>query len=90
MREQELLDLARVNVLAAADDHVLDPPGDAVIAVGLPQGQVARVQPTVGVDRRGRGFGIVVVAEHHDVAAGAKLALLVVAQRRGQSPDRPS
>src|SRR4029453_8803626 len=35
MREQQLLDLARVDVLAAADDHVLDSPDDPAVAVGV-------------------------------------------------------
>jgi hypothetical protein len=30
--EQDPLDLARVDVLATADDHVLEPPADAAVA----------------------------------------------------------
>ena len=81
MREQEFLDFARVDVLAAADDHVLDPPGDAETSVGQPHGQIAGVQPTLGIDGGGRGLGIVIVAQHDDVPPRAQFALLIVGQR---------
>src|SRR5581483_5105714 len=48
---QELLDLARVDVLPAADHHVLDPPHDRDVAVVVHRRQVARVHPPGGVDR---------------------------------------
>ena len=43
--------------------------------------EVAGVQPPVGVDGRGGGLGIVEVALHHQVAAGADLPDL--AERHG-------
>ena len=73
-RVEELLDLARVDVLPAADDHVLDAPGDAVVAVLVDGAQVARVQPAVGVDGRLGGLGHLVVALHDVVAAAQQLA----------------
>jgi MMPL family len=42
---EELLDLSRVHVLAAADDHVLDPPHDVEVAVVVHRGQIAGVHP---------------------------------------------
>ena len=80
MGEQEFFDLAGIDVLAAADHQVFDPAGDPVVAAGQPQGQIARVQPALGVDRRGGGLGILVIAQHHDVPPGAQFARLVVAQ----------
>ena len=50
---EELLDLARVDVLAAADHHVLDPPDDVDVAVVVHHGEVAGVHPPVGVDGLG-------------------------------------
>src|SRR6516225_1472507 len=79
---EELLDLPRVDVLPAPDDHVLDPAGDVDVPVGVHHGQVAGVHPAGGVDRLGGLVRLVPVAEHHRVAAGAQLARL--AARHGQ------
>jgi hypothetical protein len=38
---QHALDLGRVDVLATADDHVLDPVGDVEVAVGVEVSAVA-------------------------------------------------
>ena len=73
--EQELLDLARIDVLATADQHVLDAADDVAVALGIDRGQVAGVHPAVDDCRRG-ALGIVPVAEHHAVALGAQLARL--------------
>jgi hypothetical protein len=54
---EELLDLARVDVLAAADHHVLDPPDDVDVAVVVHHREVAGVHPPVGVDRLGGRSG---------------------------------
>src|SRR5699024_4948037 len=50
---EELLDLARVDVLAAADDHVLDAPGDVDVAVIVHDRKVTGVDPPGRVDRFG-------------------------------------
>src|SRR5699024_11940994 len=49
----ELLDLLGVDVLAAPDDHVLQAPGDLVVAVLVHAGQVPCVEPAVGLDGGG-------------------------------------
>ena len=72
---EEFLDLARVDVLAAADDHVLDAAGDAHVAVLVHGAQVAGMQPAVRADGAGRLFGHIVVALHDVVAAAADFAL---------------
>ena len=78
--QQQVLDLGRVRVEAADDEHVLDPADDAQVAVGVEGAEVAGVQPAVGVDR-GRGrLRVVEVAAHHGVAAHEDLARLA---RRG-------
>src|SRR3712207_7186432 len=46
----ELLDLARVHVLPAADDHVLDPADDVEVAGVVHDGEVAGVHPAGGVE----------------------------------------
>src|SRR5712691_9531308 len=51
---QRILDLGRVDVLAARDDHVLHPVGEEEIAVLVEKAGVARPEPPVGVERPGR------------------------------------
>ena len=50
---EEFLDLPRVHVLAAADDHVLDPADDIQVAVGVHDGEIAGVHPARRVDGLG-------------------------------------
>src|SRR5581483_10260217 len=74
MLEQHVLDLPGIDVLAAPDDHVLQPALDADVAAPVHRGQVAGVVPAVGVDGPRRGLGHVVVAGHDEVAPAAQLA----------------
>ena len=74
--DQHLLDLARVHVEAAADDHVLGAVDDVVEAVLVAAGQVAGAEPAVAHHLGGR-LGPVVVALHDVVAADRDLADLV-------------
>ena len=47
MAVEDLLDFARVDVVAAADDHLLEPVDDLDVAVGVLAAEVAGVQPAV-------------------------------------------
>ena len=49
MAIEQVLDLDHRDVLAAADDHVLAAAGDADIALRVDAGQVAGVEPVVGI-----------------------------------------
>ena len=73
MPQQHALDFDRRDVLAAADDHVLEPIADLDVAVGMDDGGVAAVEPAAA-HRRGRRLRVVVVALHDDVAADDDLA----------------
>src|ERR1700733_9455979 len=53
MPEQKLFDLARINVLAAADHHVLDAADNVAIAVLVQSGEIAGMHPAGAVDRLG-------------------------------------
>src|SRR5438067_1535733 len=77
---QEFLDLARIDVLAAADNHVLDAPDDVDVALVVHGRQVTGVHPARGVDGLTGRFGIVPVTEHDAVAARAQLARLTPQQ----------
>ena len=66
--DEPLLDLDAVDVLAAADDHVLLAVGDEEEALVVEVADVAGVEPAVGVDRLGGGLGLVPVAGHEDRA----------------------
>src|SRR6185437_4978963 len=75
MRVQELLDLARIYVLAPTNDHVLDASADVHTAVLTHHGQIARMHPSSGVNRLSGRLWVVPVAEHHRVPARAQLPL---------------
>src|SRR5438874_13837351 len=74
MAVEKLFHLARIDVLAAPDDHVLDPPDDVDVAVLIHGGQVAGMHPARPVDSLAGGFFVVPVAAHHHVSAAAQLA----------------
>ena len=65
----EVLDFGRVDVLAARDDHVLEPVRDVEVAVGVEIAEVAGAEPAVRRERAGRRLGEVEVARE-DVRAG--------------------
>src|SRR2546430_10787814 len=82
---KEFLDLARIDVLAPADDHVLDPADDVDVAVGVHRREVARVHPPGGVDRLTCRVFVVPVAAHDDVPAAAELAGRVARNDRARA-----
>src|ERR1051325_1184535 len=71
---QELFDFTGIDVLAAADDHVLEAAGDRHVALIVHHGEIAAVHPARRVDRLGRCVVVVPVAEHDGVAARAQLS----------------
>ena len=73
---QKFFNLARVDVLAATDHHVLDAADDVHVALGVHGGQVAGVHPAVGVNGFMRFGGVFPIAVHHRIALGAELATL--------------
>src|SRR3954454_9448286 len=84
---EDLLDLARVDVVAAADDHVLLAVDDEEVAVLVDLGHVARVEPAVAHDLL-RGVVAVPVALHEVVAADGDLADLALAHLLAVLVDR--
>ena len=54
MLVQHALDLGTGDVLAAGDDHVLEPVDDEQVAVLVPNADVAGVKPAAGERRRRR------------------------------------
>src|SRR5437773_10520079 len=60
--EQHLFDLAGVDVVAAGDDQLAGAAGDGEIAIGAAPTQVAGVEPAFGVERFGRGLGLLPIA----------------------------
>jgi hypothetical protein len=79
---QELLDLTRVHVLAAADHHVLDAPDDCAVPVVPHDGQISGVHPAFFVDGLAGPLLVAPVAKHHRVTAGAELAGLTTFHER--------
>ena len=78
---QRLLDLGRVDVEAAGDDHVLQAVDDEQVALVV---EVADVAGVVPAEARGRGgrLRVLVVAGHHERAAHDDLAALAGRQQR--------
>ena len=73
MLGDDILDLGRIDVLAARDDHVLHPVDDIDEAVGIHVAAVAGMHPAAG--ERAFGFFRALPITHHDiVAAGDDLA----------------
>src|SRR5581483_6487482 len=77
--EEHALDLDAVDVLAAADEHVLGPVDDVDEALVVEAGDVAAVQPAVS-ERLGRGLGLVPVALDDVRSADPELADLTGGQ----------
>src|SRR6185437_9234727 len=74
MAEQIFLDLTRIDVLAAPDHHVLEPPDDVAVAVFVERGEIAGMHPARLVERV-RGFlRVVPIAQHDAVTARAQFA----------------
>src|SRR3954447_2066868 len=78
--EQHLLDLTRIDVRAARDDHVLGPIFQRDVTVRIEHADIARVQPAAAQRLRGR-IGIFPVARHDHVAAANDLTGLAGRQR---------
>ena len=66
MGGQDPLDLGRVDVVAAGQDHVLLAVDDEDAAVFVHRAEVARVQPAVGLKRFAGFFFVAVISDHHD------------------------
>jgi hypothetical protein len=74
--EQQLLDLAGVDVVAAGDDQLPAAPLDAQVAALVEAAQVAGAEPAVGVEGLGDGLRVAPVAAEHVGAAQQHLSLL--------------
>jgi hypothetical protein len=85
---QDLLDLPRVDVVAAADDQVLLAVDDGEVAVLVDPADVAGAEPPVG-DRLGRLLGAPPVALHQVVAADRDLADLALGNLGALVVDDP-
>src|SRR5581483_3018024 len=73
MRRNGSLHLDGRDVLTATDDDVLLSVDDLDVVFLVPDGDIARPQPSAGEHRRG-GCRVLVVAIHHEVAADDDLA----------------
>src|SRR2546430_2449799 len=76
MRVEKLFHLAWIDILAAANDHVPRSTSHSEISVGAHHCEIAGMKPAFRVDRFGGCLRLVVVTFHHQIAAGAELALL--------------
>src|SRR5678815_5117971 len=74
VRVQVFLDLARIHVLAAADNHVLDAAYDVDVTIRVGGRQIAGVHPARLVNRFARRFLVAPVTKHHAVPARAAVS----------------
>src|SRR5712664_4278387 len=72
-----LLDLARIDVGPAANDHFLLPPCDAEIAFLVEHAKVASAEPAVGGEASRIGVGIFVIPDSYRGTEGEDFADLV-------------
>src|SRR5262249_57498801 len=89
MGSEQVLDLARADVLALADDDVLRATRDAEVALGVERSQVAGAEPAVA----GEGLGVersVEIAEEALRTAGEDLALATRRHRTIVVPHHPA
>ena len=73
MEHDRFLDVARVDLEAAGDDHVLETIGQIDIAVGVQMADIAGRQASVG-ENLGRLVGAFPVSRHHLGAGDADFA----------------
>src|SRR5437588_5914424 len=74
MTIEKFLDLARIDVLAAANDHVLDAPDDVAITLGVDGREVAGMHPARRIDGLAGALFVAPIAEHYAIAASEELA----------------
>src|ERR1700738_4017807 len=77
MREQQVFNLFRVDALAAATEHVVDPAAEIEETRFILAENIASVQPSIG-ELLARDLGLVVIAETHIRAANPQLAFLCI------------
>src|SRR5215467_3167674 len=73
---EEFLDLTGIDVLTAANDHVLDTPNNIDIAINIHCRQVAGMHPVGLIDSTSRLLRIIPVAQHNAIASCAELTRL--------------
>ena len=73
MTVEGILHLDGGDVLATGDDDVLAAVADFHVAIGVPHGQIAGMEPAA-IESLGRGAGVLQVALHHQIAAHHDLA----------------
>ena len=76
----ELFDLTGIQVLAAADDHILQTTGYLKISIGRTTADITGVQPTIGIDGLCGCLGHLVITLHNIKATGYKLTAFAVGQ----------
>src|SRR3546814_16804033 len=76
MRGEHILDLDRIDILAARDEHLLPAAGDVGEAIGVAAGKVARAEPAVGGESRTRRLIVVPVTRRDDGAREEQVATI--------------
>src|SRR3954469_25306486 len=88
MREKERLHFGGINILSAANDHVLGSAPDMEMPVLAHDSQVAGVQPALAIDSFRSGLRVLIVSLHHQVSASAKFPHFTQRNRRAGGADK--
>jgi hypothetical protein len=78
---EEVLDLRRVDVVPAADEHLAPPAAETEVSRGVEDADVAGVDPSLRIDDGGRRVRVAPVAAHDGGRAHDDLARRVRGQR---------
>ena len=76
MSEEDVLDLGRIGVEAADDEHVLAAADDLEIARRVDEADVTRAEPARRGEGLGRGLGVIEIPGHDAAAAEHHFARL--------------
>src|SRR3546814_5139867 len=76
MRAERIFDFGREDILAARDDHVLEPVADEQKAIIVHMPDIARLDPAIDDCMRGE-FGIVPIDEHRSEEYTSELQSLM-------------
>src|SRR5262249_1734916 len=72
--DQVFLDLSGIDILSAANEHVLDAANDVAKTLAIDHGEIAGMHPACAVDRFRRQRILAPIAAHYRIAARAKFA----------------
>src|SRR5210317_864078 len=72
--KEAILDLSRIDILAATDNHLFQAPSDLDIPIGIHGAQISGMQPAGFIDGLSRIFRLAVITTHDVITSKTDLA----------------